>query len=158
MNDSSSAPPPKIPSLQRRLIIGSLRMIPVLILIVAAPIGAIQFLSSHNITVPVSILQVTLAGVLLSFLGASKYVTRPTRAYGPVWMAYSGFALLYLFYLVPLASATLHFSGSNTATFGFAGVILLLMLVPGISFAAALVTTVEDRVRPGERVRLDYPA
>ena len=158
MTGSTSPPGTKIPSLQRRLVIGFLRMIPVLVLLVAAPVGLISFLEDHNITVPVSILQVTLGGVLLSLLGAAKYVVRPTPAFGPVWMVYNGFALLYLFSLVPLASATLHFSGSTTATVGFAGVILLLMLVPGISFAASVTTTIEDRVRPGERVRLDYPA
>ena len=151
-------PLPRIPSLTRRIVIASLRVIPVLIFLVGVPVAALNFLSAHGVSTPVSLLHVTLAGSALAVLGAARYVSRPTRAFGPVSMAASGVALLYLWTLLPDASATFHVGNGGSATFGYAGVLLLLMIVPALTLAAAAVTTLEDRWRPGERVRLDYPA
>lgn len=154
----TEAPPgARIPSLGRRVAIGILRLVPVMIVLVGVPLGALTFLESHGVSVPISTLQITLGGTALALLGFARYVLRPTRAFGPVSMLGSLVAIVYLLSLVPNASVSIPAGQGSTVTFTYATLFLVLAVIPAIRILSAFVTTVEDWLHPGERLPFDYP-
>lgn len=148
----------RIPSLGYRILAGGLRLIPLLVLLVGVPDAVLAFLSSRGITLPVSLLTVTVAGIAISVLSAARYVLKPTRAYGPVSALTSGVTLVYLFVL--WLGATYRIAVPNSSlvlTIGYAKLIALLLIVPAVALLAGLVTTVEDVRSPQERLPFDFP-
>jgi hypothetical protein len=147
----------KIPSLARRIFFGSLRLIGLLIVFVAIPLGLLQFLLDHGITPPYSLLTVSAVGVTLAIIGASASVARPTRAYGP--LALAGSVILFLWLLALAHNGTLRVSIGSGGFFqlDYGSAILLVALVPVLGTLAAICTTAEDARRPGERLPFDYP-
>jgi hypothetical protein len=148
-----------VPSLGYRILAGGTRLVPLLVALVGLPVAALTFLQSHGITLPVSILTVTFAGVVISVLSTARYIVRPTRAYGPVSVATSAVTIGYLFVLVLQSPYQISVPGSTVAiAIGYARLLDLILIVPALALVAGLVTTVEDLVRPRERLRFDYPA
>ena len=156
--------PPVVPggyhvaSLGYRVLVGGLRLIPLLILLVGLPDAALAYLSSHGIALPVSVLTVTVAGITIGVLSTVRYLVRPTRAYGPVSILTSAVVLAYLFVLWLGASYRVAVPSSSVVlTIGYADLIGLLLIVPALGVAAGLVTSVEDLLSPGERLPFDFP-
>jgi hypothetical protein len=147
----------KIPSLPRRIFFASLRLVGLLILFVAIPLGVLQTLSAHGVTPPYSLLTVSAVGVALAVVGAVASVARPTRAYGPLSLAGSVILFLYLLALARNGTVTIAIGAGASFQLSFGSAILLIALVPLIGAVAAAVTTAEDGRYPGERLPFDYP-
>jgi len=157
----ATAGPPgyRIPSLGFRILAGGLRLLPLLILLVGLPDGVLAFLQSKGIALPISILTVTVAGFAIAVLSTLRYILKPTRAYGPVSIAASTVAILYLLTIYEAGTFVFNVPGHTIALgIGLAGLIALLLLVPALSLLAGIVTTVEDWRAPGERLPFDFPA
>jgi hypothetical protein len=154
---ATSAGRAKIPSLARRIFFGSLRLVLLLIVFVAIPLGLLQTLSEHGITPPYSLITVSLVGVVLAVLGSIASVARPTRAYGPLALAAS--VIMFLYLLALARNGTITFAVGSGATFqlSYGSAILLVAIVPLIGILAHTVTTAEDLRHPGERLPYDYP-
>lgn len=154
---STSPPAPKIPSLARRLIVAGFLLVPLLIFWVGLPTLALSELGSHGVDSSLGIQTVSIAGAILSVLVAARYVVRPTRAYGPVLFISAVATSAYLLAIVPFAHLSLTIGGTLSLTLDYGPALVLLAIVPVFAAAAGLVTTVEDGMRPGERLRFDYP-
>jgi len=158
-----AAPPPdpapySIPSLGYRILAGGARLVPLLVGLVGLPVAALTLLQSHGISLPVSIVTVTVAGVAISVLSTVRYIVRPTRAYGPVSVATSGVTLAYVLVLLTQSTYRISVPGSTVSiALGYARLLDLILLVPALALVAGLVTTVEDIVAPRERLPFDYP-
>jgi hypothetical protein len=149
--------PAKIPSLLRRIAFASLRLVGLLIVFVAIPLGLLQFLADHGITPPYSLLTVSAVGVALSVLGAITTVARPTRIYGPLALTGSVVLFLWLLELARNGVVTIGIGSGGYLQLSYGNAILLIALVPLLGAAAAICTTAEDLRRPGERLPYDYP-
>lgn len=97
-----------------------------------------------------------LAGIALAVLGTARYVAKPTRAFGPVTMAYAIAAIGYLEWLIGQSPITLVFRGATVAL-GYSGLLFAAMVVPVLGLVSGAVTTLEDARRPGERLPFDFP-
>ena len=157
MSTAEVPPQAEIPSLARRVTIGSLRLIPVLVVYVVVPVIGVSRLQGLGVTSGFPIFWIAVAGVVLAILGMARYVAKPTRAFGPVCIAASGAGILYLLSFAPYASAmiTLGSGGSIAITYGT--LLMLAAIIPAFGLAAGVVTTVEDVRNPGERLPFDYP-
>jgi len=151
------APAADIPSLARRIVYASLRLIGLLILFVAIPLGILNLLAAHGIQPPVSLVTVSYVGILLAVIGAAGTLLRPTRAYGPVALAGATLLFLYLLTLARNGVLTVALGSSATLHLGYGNAILLLAVIPVLTAIACLVTTWEDLRKPGERLPFDYP-
>ena len=152
-----SAPTAKIPSLARRIVFATLRLVGLLILFVAVPLGALNLLAAHGIQAPISVLAISGVGIALAILGAAGTLARPTRAYGPIALA--GAVLLFL-YLVTLARNGVVSIGTGNgavAQLWYGNALLLFALAPALTAIAAVLTTAEDLRKPGERLPYDFP-
>jgi hypothetical protein len=148
----------QVPSLGWRITVAALRLVPLMILFVGLPAAALAFLASHSIPLPLSILVVTLAGAVITALSTARYIARPTRIYGPLSIASSGFVLAYVFYV--LGRSTYAFSLPNsdiTLHLSYTTLIELLLIVPALALTAGIVTTIEDARAPRERLPYDFP-
>lgn len=153
------APGYRVPSLGYRILVAALRLIPAFLLLVALPAATLSFLSSRGIALPVSVFAVTVWGLLLLAIGAAQYILKPTPAYGPVSVAYSSVALLYLYYLVTLSPYRFVIpGGSASVAAGYSTFLELLMIVPALGIVFGVLTTIEDARSPKERLPYDYPA
>jgi hypothetical protein len=153
----SGNPPAKIPSLGRRIAFASLRLIGLLIVFVAVPLGVLNFLAQHGINPPLSLVAISSVGIVLSLLGAASTVARPTRAYGPLALAA---AIALLFYLLTLARngiLTVGTSDGGTFQLSYGNVFLIVAGMAVLSCIAAALTIYEDATRPGQRLPYDYP-
>ncbi|MFI5414293.1 MAG: hypothetical protein ACHQ16_01270 [Candidatus Lutacidiplasmatales archaeon] len=146
-----------VPSLPRRVFFGSLRLIGLLIVFVAIPLGLLQFLSANGITPPYSLLTVSAVGVMLAVIGATASVARPTRAYGPLALAGSVILFLWLLALARNGTLRIAFGSGGLFELDYGNAILLIALVPLLGALAAICTTAEDARSPGERLPFDYP-
>jgi len=154
-----SAPgPSSVPSLGYRILAGGTRLVPLLVVLVMLPVAALTYLQSRSVNLPVSILTVEVGGVAISVLSTLSYILRPTRAFGPLSVATSSVTIVYL--LVLLAQSTYQIAVPNssaTISVGYSLLLDLVLIVPLLTLAAGLVTTVEDLRVPGERLPFDYP-
>ncbi len=160
---STPAPTPgklgyRIPPLGWRIMVAALRLIPLMLLFVGLPAAALTFLASHSIALPLSIVVVTVAGAVITALSTARYIAKPTRLYGPLSIASSAFVLGYVLYILGQSTYAFALPGSDiTIHFAYATLIELLLIVPALSLAAGIVTTVEDARAPRERLPFDYP-
>lgn len=152
-----SAPPPKIPSLTRRIVYASIRLVLLLVLFVAIPLGLLNVLADHGIQPPVSLLTVSTVGIVISVLGAAKSVLRPTRLFGPLSIASAVVLFLYLVTLARNGFITVSTGNGGVAHLSYGNAILLVALFPILAAIAASLTTWEDLRKPGERLPYDYP-
>jgi hypothetical protein len=153
------AAPARIPSLSYRILVAALRLIPGFLLLVALPAAVLTFVNSRGYAIPISVFAVTAWGVALLVIGAAQYVLKPTRAYGPLSIAYSSVGLLYLYYALSLSPYRVSLSG-GTASFaaGYGTFLEVLMIVPALGIVSGLLTTIEDARSPTERLPFDFPA
>ncbi len=156
---ATSAPTPaaNVPSLARRLTIGSLRLVPLLVFYVVIPDLGLQSLQAHGIASGLPFGAVTVFGAVLAVISTVAYVARPTRAYGPLATVSSLGKVVYLLYFAAFATISITIS-SIGVQLEFGDLLRLLAIVPAFGVVAGLLTTVEDVRRPGERIPLDYPA
>jgi len=148
----------RVPSLGWRITVASLRLIPLVLLFVGLPAAALSFLQSHSLPLPLSIVAVTIAGAVILALSTARYIAKPTRIYGPLSIAMSAFVLVYVFYILGRSTYAFLVPGSDvTLHLTYTGLIELLLLVPALSLAAGVVTTVEDARKARERLPYDYP-
>ncbi|MCI4356957.1 MAG: hypothetical protein L3K18_07445 [Thermoplasmata archaeon] len=146
-----------VPSLARRVVYATVRLVGLLILFVAIPLGVLNVLAAHGIQPPLSLVTVSAVGVLLAIVGAAGTLLRPTQAYGPV--AFAGATLLFV-YLVTLARngvLTVGLGNRATVHLGYGNAILLIAVIPVLTAIACVFTTWEDLRKPGERLPFDYP-
>lgn len=160
---SDAAPPatpepsPSVPSLGRRIVLGTLWFVVLVVVLVGLPLEAIRIVAAHQVSSSLSTDTILAAGLALAGLGALRYVLRPTSAFGPLSMLSSAIGVAYLWLLGATAHVTITIGGTGSISLGFGELMHLLSIVPAIGFVAALVTTIEDAVRPGERVLVEYP-
>jgi hypothetical protein len=149
----------RIPSLGYRILGGALRLVPAVLLLVGIPAGILAYASSRGISLPISIVTVSVFGFVLAILAAVRYIVKPTRLFGPISMAASAVAIVYLVLLYRTSPYRFAIPGTQaTLGIGFTDLVLLLLLVPAITLGAGLVTTIEDVRHPSERLPFDYPA
>jgi len=148
----------RIPSWGWRILGGALRLVPLALLLIGVPVGILTFLQSNGIPPPFPILLIELYGVVLTALIVARYIFRPTSGYGPLAIGVSAATLVYLYYIFEHSTYTLRIPNAPFAIgVTFTDLILLLMIVPALTLAAGVVTTVEDARRPRERLPFDYP-
>jgi hypothetical protein len=160
-----SPPPPtpptlqyRVPALGWRILVASLRLIPMMLLFVGLPAAALIFLQSHSLPLPLSIVVVTIAGAVITALSTARYIAKPTRLYGPLSVAASAFVMVYVFYILSQSTYAFTLPGSDiNLHLSYTMLIELLLIVPALSLAAGLVTTVEDAREARERLPYDYP-
>ncbi|MCI4327558.1 MAG: hypothetical protein L3K16_08020 [Thermoplasmata archaeon] len=150
-------PVPNIPSLARRIVYATLRLVGLLIFFVAIPLGLLNLLMAHGIHPPVSLLTVSTVGILLSVIGAAGTIARPTRAYGPIAMSGAVLFFLYLIFLARNGVLSVGIGSGGTFQLSYGSAILLIAVAPVLSAIAATLTTIEDVNRPGQRLPFDYP-
>lgn len=149
----------RIPSLGYRILVAALRLIPTFFLLIALPIAALNFASSHGIALPISTYAVTFWGLALIALGTARYIARPTVLFGPLSIATSLAGLLYLAYAVSLSPYRVTLpGGSASVAAGYATFFELVTIVPAIGIVVGLLTTIEDARSPTERLPFDFPA
>ncbi|HTT72875.1 MAG TPA: hypothetical protein VMG99_01805 [Thermoplasmata archaeon] len=158
-----SAPTPgvgyRIPSLGTRILLGGLRLVPMLVLLVGVPAALLAYLASRGISLPVSVLTVSAFGIALAALGTARYIARPTAAFGPLTVATSAVGAAYLVVLLAASPYRLTVPGTSAGfALGYAGLVLVLLAVPAFGLASGAVTTIEDLKHPGERLPFDFPA
>ena len=153
---TAPAPVLRIPSLARRVTIGSIRAALTIVGIVLVPWWLLNLLGGFGLTTPVALAGIAVLGMLVAIIGALRYIARPTRAFGPMTSVASLVSLAYLLYLIPIASVGLDHGNDVSIALDFSRFLQYALLVPLFGIAAGIVTTVEDFVRPGERVRYEY--
>jgi hypothetical protein len=160
---STPAPPPaplgyRVPSLGWRIMVAALRLIPLMILFIGLPIAALSFLQSHSIPLPLSIAVVTIAGAIITALSTARYIARPNGLYGPLSVVSSAVVLGYVFYILSQSTYSFPVPGSDLSVhLSYTELIELLLIVPALSLAAGVVTTIEDARAPRERLPYDFP-
>ncbi|MGA7923122.1 MAG: hypothetical protein WCA77_04025 [Thermoplasmata archaeon] len=147
----------RIPSWGWRITLGALRLVPLLLLFTAVPYVILQVLAAHGIHSPINFTSIAIVGVLVSVLSAAAYILKPTRAFGPVWMASCLVTAAYFLSFVPEASFSTGLPNGGLFTVSYGTILLLLAVVPGLRAVAAGLTTVEDLRRPSERLPWDFP-
>jgi hypothetical protein len=150
-------PAPNIPPLSRRVVLGALRFLPVVILWVVAPYVVLTQLAGFGLDSSLSLGTIVLFGSILAALGTVAYVLRPTRAYGPLGAAGSALTTAYLLLLSQSARFTVGGTGDVSVALSYGTILELFAVVPLFGLAASIVTTVEDFRRPTERLLVEYP-
>ncbi|MGI0070647.1 MAG: hypothetical protein ACRECT_00985 [Thermoplasmata archaeon] len=148
-----------VPSLGWRILGGTLRLVPLVVLLVGIPVAILTYLQSRGISLPVPILTVELSGIAITILVVARYIAKPTGAFGPLAIATAGVTVVYLYSF--LVDATYHLTiPSMDIGIGieYRNPILLLMIVPALTLGAGVLTTIEDAVAPKERLPFDFPA
>ena len=148
----------RIPSLGWRITLGALRMIPLVLLLVGVPAAVLTFLSDNGVALPLSILTVTIFGVVICAASTARFIAKPYRLYGPLCVAASAVTILYL--LVILAASTYTITIPNTPmslTVSYTELVELLLIVPLLTLSAGVVTAIEDGRSPQERLPFDFP-
>jgi len=149
----------RIPSLGYRILVAALRLIPTFFLLIALPVAALSFASARGIALPISTYAVTVWGIALMSLGAARYILKPTRAFGPVSIAASAVALVYLVYALSLSPYRLTVpGGSASIAAGYATFLELVMIVPAIGILVGILITIQDAGSRTERLLFDFPA
>jgi hypothetical protein len=157
MSTPEPAPPYRLPSIGRRIAVTVLWLVPLLIVLVAAPAYALQRLTVLGVSTPVPLALVAGGGTTLSVLSAARRGLRPSRLFGPVSVAASAAALGYLIGLSTNARFSVPFGSGISVTLGFSQLLSLLLVPVALSLVAGVVTTFEDAFRPRERLPYDFP-
>ena len=147
-----------IPGTGRRALMAGLLMIPSVLFYVAIPYVGLTELSRFGINTGYSLGFIVVLGLVLAALGAAAYFAKPTKAYGPLCIAGSVLAILYLLVLAGGSTLTIGVGGSGTFTLLYGGMLTLFAVVPAIRIGSGVMTTLEDLLRPGERLPFDFPA
>jgi hypothetical protein len=158
MSFGPNPPGVELPSVARRVILGMLRVFPVLVLLVLVPTAILTYLSAQGVHASTSLVTVGVGGLALTALSTARYIARPTAAYGPIGVLRAVVAFAYLWFLLPSANAVLPAGSQATIGLNFAPVIEALLVVPVILLVTALLVSVSDYRNLGARLRLDFPA
>jgi len=160
---SADVPPPAadrpvllIPSLGRRIAWASVRAALLLLAIVVLPWYLLQLVSGFGVGTPIPFLGIAVLGVAFAGLGAARYVSRPTRAFGPITVAASIVSVVYLLYLIPIATIGFQHADNVSVAIDFGRFLRYCLIAPLFGIAAGAVTTYEDFARPRERINYEY--
>lgn len=151
-------PTVRIPSLARRVVVGSLLTLVLIFFLVVLPLALLsrlEHLPTVSLTFPVTRTEVAAYGTALAVLYGLRSVGRPTLAFGPLSVLVSGLGIAYLLFLAQAPPLTVGVRDISLSL-GIGPWLVLLALVPLFGLLAGLVATVEDLARPGERVRVEY--
>jgi hypothetical protein len=166
----ASAPPPvaapvpvtvppaplQIPSLTRRIILGSLRAFGMILLFLVVPYLLLHTVApAVHLRTPIGLAPLLGLGLAVVILSTAAYIARPTRAYGPLLILGGIIGILYLLYLASVGEVALG-GGQVGIALGFRGLFLIAALVPFFGLCQGLVLTLEDLRRPGERIGYEY--
>jgi hypothetical protein len=146
----------RIPPLGRRIAYGSIRAALTIVAIVIVPWWLFNLVNGYGFTTPISIAGLVLLGIVVAVVGGLRCIARPTKAFGPLTSVASLVSLAYLLYLIPIASVGFSPDDKISIALDFGKFLQYALLVPLFGIAAGIVTTVEDLVRPGERVFYEY--
>jgi hypothetical protein len=143
-------------------VVGVIIGISLVVVLVIVPYIFISMLQGLGFNLGLSLFDIILFGVIIAALSSAAHIAKPTSAYGPLFATKSGVVLAYLFIFAGAATVSLSISGNNggggaDVSFGWAALLWIVMVIPAIKLAAALVITVEDIRHPGERLPYDYP-
>lgn len=158
MSFGPNPPGAELPSVPRRVALGLLRVVPVLVLLVGIPTLVLNQLTAAGIRSNIGLLAVSLGGLLFTAFSTARYIVRPTRAFGPVGIARGGAAFAYLYYLLPSASLVIPAGAHSSLTIGYGSVIEALLVVPVLMVLTASLVTVQDHRGLAARLRADFPA
>jgi hypothetical protein len=145
-----------VPSLGRRVAWGSVRAAVTIVVLVVVPWYLLGLVGGYGVSTPVPIAGLAVLGILFATLGALRYIGRPTRAFGPLTIGASLVSIVYLLYLIPIASIGLQHGNDIDVSIYFGRFLQYCLLVPLFGVAAGAVTTVEDLFRPNERIEYEY--
>ncbi len=146
-----------------RILMGILSFVGLFALLVLVPVVALpswlRLPPGDSAAWSVGASTLILWGTLLALLYGAKVVSRPTRLFGPLIVAASGAALLYLVSILPLADVTLARAGASPLilTIGYGPFLLLAMVVPSLKILSGLLVTLEDVRYPGSRISREFP-
>ncbi len=130
-----------------------LALLPFALVVSVVALGYVTLAVSPNVILGVGTLQAWLEGMTVRM--------KPRPSYGPTVMLASLMAIGYLAIFLTSSAVTVTVgtsSGPVALQVFYTPVILILMIVPALRFLSGLVTTLEDRWHPGERLPFDYPA
>ena len=145
-----------IPSLGWRLAGAAALLFAGLLFLVVLPAVALGMLATHSIAPPLPVATLAAFGTVVAILFAGRYAAKPTAAYGPLTILAALVEIAYLGLLY--ADATFRIAlPEGTISIGYARLIALLLVVPILTLAAGVVTTIEDARAPGERLPYDFP-
>jgi len=151
------APPVlRIPSLSNRVAWASGRAALTIVVLVVVPAYALSLVEGLGVQTPIALGGIAVLGIAFAVLGALRYISRPTRAYGPLSIGASLVSLVYLLYLIPIASIGFQHANDVSIAIDFGRFLRYCLIAPLFGIAAGAVTSVEDFLRPGERVRYEY--
>ena len=126
-------------------------------LLVVLPLYLLGRLTTYGVHAGLTPSFIEFSGVALAVLIAIRFAVKPTSLYGPAWIAVSGATIAYLLTAAPNAVASLAPGSGVNVSLGAGELFRWLVIPAGISLVAALITTAEDLLHPGERVRIDFP-
>lgn len=147
-----------IPSAASRASVAALWLVPTVLIYVVVPYLGLTELARYGIATSYTLGFIVLAGIALAVLGAIRSFARPTRAYGPLSMLVSAFAIFYLLYLSHASTFSINLGSTGGLTLGYGALLTLFAVVPLVRIGSGLLTTLEDLTRPKERLPFDYPA
>jgi hypothetical protein len=147
----------RLPHLGWRALVGVVLFVLYVVLFVALPLYALSFIAGHGIVLGPSVALLEFGGLVLAALGAAVYVTRPTRAYGPMLMGRSVAGVVYLLLLAPLAALSVPLNGQGSITLSGSELVLWIAVVPLLSLGAAVFVTASDARDPTVRLRREFP-
>ncbi|HEV2165538.1 MAG TPA: hypothetical protein VGS23_00955 [Thermoplasmata archaeon] len=147
----------RLPTLSNRIAWGTVRAVPLAALYLGWPYVAQELSNRFGVPFPFPFGTVLLFGLALTALSFLSYVAKPTRAYGPISAVSAASLLAYLLWLAGRSTAGLSYQGA-TITVNFSELMLIAAVVPILLLISALVTTLEDGLRPTERYPADFPA
>jgi hypothetical protein len=148
----------RIPPLGYRIVVAAVRLVPLVVALIGLPVAALTFLQSHSIALPISIDTLMFYAIAICAISTARYIAKPTPWYGPISLASAAVTLAFL--LTLLLQATYQFGVPQTSasiSVTYRDLIEVLLVIPILSLAASLVTTLEDSRSPSERLPYDFP-
>jgi hypothetical protein len=149
-------PPTKSPSVSGWRVAGGVLIAGVSFALIGwLPAYAESYAARLGFPSPVAPSLLLVAGGLLAALAGASFALKPTTAWGPCRAVLSAVSIGYLLFLIRSPVYTFSIAPvSLSLTYG--RLLWLLLIVPALGLASALVTTIEDWRRPGERARLTF--
>lgn len=129
--------------------------------LVVFPVAVLLSAHTQGVTTLSPLVLIVGGGIAIAGLSTYARYNRPTRMYGPMAIASSAGALVYL--LLLYTTATIQYSASVGgrevfASINYGGLVLVFTIVPILGILGGILTTFQDRLFPGKRLLKDYPA
>ena len=145
------------PRLGPRLVLGTLLLLPLLLLTVGIPAYLLNQLEGHGASSSISLMQTTIGGLALSLLSAAVYILRPSRGYGPSVMARAAVTSVYFLTLAANTLVSVSLPGGPTIGVSYGTLLEWLAVLPAFSMVAGAFVTYSDQGDLEARLRREFP-